>query len=90
MINHITRLFPLWALLGCAIAWYIPGSLTPFKPAILPLLALIMFAMRLGLSLTGNDFKRALKSPRQILLGLILQYSLMPPAGLVYRDSLRS
>lgn len=76
MISHITRLFPLWAILGCLIAWFIPQTLTPWKPAILPLLALIMFAM--GLSLTGQDFKRAVNSPRQIFLGLVLQYSLMP------------
>ncbi len=44
---------------------------------ILPLaLAFIMFA--LGLSLTGNDFLRVLKQPKDFLVGLISQIILLP------------
>ena len=44
---------------------------------ILPLaLAFIMFA--LGLGLTGNDFLRVLKQPKDFLVGLISQIILLP------------
>ncbi|MCX4186553.1 bile acid:sodium symporter family protein [Methylophaga sp. OBS4] len=59
-----------------ALAWWQPQWFVFAKPAILPLLALIMFAM--GLTLTVNDFKRVLKMPGVIVLGTLLQFGLMP------------
>jgi len=79
MINNVTRLFPLWALILSLIAWLIPEWFTSYKSAILPLLALIMFSM--GLSLRTEDFTRILKTPKIIALGLLLQYSVMPAAA---------
>ncbi len=72
----MTRLFPLWAVLASLLAWRFPELFTPLKPAILPLLASIMFCM--GLSLRLQDFTRVLRMPRLILSGLLLQYSIMP------------
>ncbi|WP_438969598.1 bile acid:sodium symporter family protein [Methylophaga sp.] len=46
------------------------------KPAILPLLALIMFAM--GLTLKLDDFKNVLVQPLVVFLGVSLQFGLMP------------
>lgn len=79
MIHHLTRLFPLWALLACALAWFFPQWFRNYQPGIMPLLALIMFCMGLGLRL--DDFRRVFNSPRLVALGLILQYSLMPAAA---------
>ncbi len=81
LFNHLTRLFPLWAILLSAMAWLMPGLFTPLKPGILPLLALIMFCM--GLTLRFADFSRVLLSPRLIGLGLVLQYSIMPAAAFI-------
>lgn len=79
MIHHLTRLFPLWALLACALAWFFPQWFRGYQPGIMPLLALIMFCMGLGLRL--DDFRRVFNSPRLVALGLLLQYSLMPAAA---------
>ena len=50
---------------------------------ILPLaLAFIMFA--LGLGLTGNDFLRVLKQPKDFLVGLISQIILLPIIAFIW------
>lgn len=72
----LTRLLPVWAILLCLLAWWQTDWFVSLKPAILPLLALIMFAM--GLTLTLRDFRRVLGMPALILLGVSLQFLLMP------------
>ena len=54
-------LFPLWAILGTAVALVRPGLLTPFASAIVPLLGLVMFGM--GLTLKGSDFLEVARRP---------------------------
>jgi bile acid:Na+ symporter, BASS family len=80
MIHLLTRLFPLWAVMFSLLAYFFPAHFIAFKSDIVPLLALVMFGMGLGLSL--QDFRRALAMPRLILLGLFLQFSIMPLAAL--------
>jgi len=76
MIQQLTRLFPLWALLFSWLAWVQPQLFSGYAAAILPLLALVMFGM--GLTLTLQDFSRILAMPRIVALGTLLQFSLMP------------
>lgn len=76
MLGTLTRLFPLWALLLSAIAWYLPGPFSQGKGLILPLLMVIMFGM--GMTLTAADFRRVIQRPKLIALGAALQYSVMP------------
>ena len=76
ILNSINRLFPLWAIVFSALAYLYPEGFVPFKAAIVPLLALIMFCM--GLTLSGADFKRVLSQPKIIALGVSLQFLLMP------------
>lgn len=76
MIQQLTRLFPLWALLFSWLAWSQPQLFSDYKSAILPLLALVMFGM--GLTLTVADFLRILKLPRLVGLGVLLQFLIMP------------
>lgn len=76
MINRLTQLFPLWAILLSAIGYWQPQLFTGLKPAIIPLLGLIMFGM--GISLRPADFGNALKQPRILIIGLLLQFMLMP------------
>lgn len=74
-------LFPLWAILLSALAYRQPAMFISMKPAIIPLLAIIMFSM--GLSLTLADFRRVLAMPGLIVSGLLMQYSIMPLAALL-------
>ena len=68
--------FPFFAIVFSVFAARYPEFLVDYKPAIIPLLGIVMFAM--GMTLSMDDFRRVLKSPRVIGLGLILQYGLMP------------
>ncbi|QDV41130.1 Sodium Bile acid symporter family protein [Stieleria neptunia] len=49
------------------------------KTLIVPLIQLIMFGM--GATLTLSDFTRILKMPRAVLIGIVLQFSIMPLLG---------
>jgi len=80
-MNTIIRLFPLWATLLSAVAFAAPEVFIDLKSAIIPLLTIIMFSM--GLTLSMDDFKRALAMPGLIFSGLVLQYSVMPLAALL-------
>lgn len=75
-LKYVTHLFPLWALLLSAIAFYFPAPFAELKPGIIPLLAVIMLAM--GMTLTVDDFKRVLSTPGIILIGVGLQFLIMP------------
>ena len=79
-IVNITRLFPLWALLFTLLAWWQPSLFSDYRMLIMPLLSLVMFGMGLGLHV--SDFSRALNMPRLIVLGIGLQYIIMPLAAL--------
>jgi BASS family bile acid:Na+ symporter len=75
----MTVLFPLWAMLGVLVAWMLPQWLVPLKVAIVPLLGLVMFAM--GMTLTAGDFLTVLQRPFPVVLGVVLQFLLMPLAA---------
>jgi BASS family bile acid:Na+ symporter len=79
-MTTFTRLFPLWALALSAVALFWPSAFTAFKPAIIPLLMVIMFSM--GLTLDVQDFRRVLSMPKLVITGLLLQYTVMPLAAL--------
>lgn len=60
------------------IAW---GGLE-LKQAIIPLVQLILLGM--GMTLTLADFRRVVTMPRAILIGFVLQFSVMPLSGLLF------
>ncbi len=72
-------LFPLWALLLSAVAWFLPQWFTPWRGAIVPLLMVIMFGM--GMTLTLRDFVRVWRRPGVLAFGVALQYGIMPVAA---------
>ncbi len=84
-----TALFPLWALFFSAIACLVPewftgsvelsGFALGLPQLISPLLMAIMFCM--GLTLTPADFARVVREPQKVLLGVGLQFGLMPLAA---------
>lgn len=76
---RFTRLFPLWAVLASALAWYLPQPIAAGKPAIVPLLGLVMFGM--GITLTPASFQAVWRRPLSVLVGLGLQFLLMPLLG---------
>jgi len=79
MIASATRLFPVWALALAGVAYLWPAPFAALRPAIVWLLALVMFGM--GMSLTPANFAEILRRPFPIGLGLGLQYLVMPLAA---------
>jgi BASS family bile acid:Na+ symporter len=75
----LTTLFPFLALAASLLAWWQPGWFTPLKPSIVPLLGIVMFGM--GMTLTGTNFLDVLRRPLPVLLGVSLQFLLMPFAA---------
>lgn len=76
MLSRINKLFPLWAILLAAAAFFLNGIFSGLQPAIVPLLALVMFMM--GLTLGREDFQRIINAPKPVFVGVILQFLLMP------------
>lgn len=80
ILDWLTNLFPLWALLGGAAALVEPALFIWFNSnCIVWGLAIIMLGM--GITLSVDDFKRVLKMPKAIAAGFLAQYSIMPFLG---------
>ncbi len=77
--EFITSRFPYIAILFSAVAAYLPEIFVPLKPAIVPLLGLVMFGM--GMTLTFESFRRVLRMPGVVALGVGLQFLIMPLAA---------
>lgn len=77
----VSRLFPLLAIIVALLAYNDPTPLMGWKAAIIPLLAMVMFAM--GLTLRTSDFKRVWHNPQPIALAIIIQFSIMPLAAVL-------
>ena len=79
MLKKFTSLFPLWAVLLSAVAYVYPEYFIPYKGFIVPLLSLIMLGM--GVTLSVDSFLAVLKRPYVVILGTLMQYTLMPLAA---------
>lgn len=75
-MHRITILFPVWALMTGILAWWLPEPFIAAKPSIVWVLGLIMFSM--GLTLRPENFIEVSRRPAVILLGVFLQYTIMP------------
>jgi BASS family bile acid:Na+ symporter len=76
--------FTAWVMTGVIIAFCFPAVFIRWgsfelKTLIVPLIQLIMFGM--GATLAISDFTRVLKMPWAVLIGVFLQFSIMPLLG---------
>lgn len=76
--------FALWVLAFAACAMSYPEAFISWggfemKQAVIPLVQLIMFGM--GTTLAFGDFARVIRMPKAVLIGLGLQYTVMPLMG---------
>ncbi len=80
-LQMFARAFPLWVTLGATVAFVRPEAFSWFIRGgfVAPGLAVIMLAM--GLTLDPEDFRLVAKRPGAVLLGVFLQFSLMPLIG---------
>jgi BASS family bile acid:Na+ symporter len=87
MLARFNSLFPLWALLISLTAFFLGAPFAALNATIVPLLAAVMFMM--GLTLTKDDVERIVKDPKPILVGVILQFLLMPVLALTFSKMLQ-
>ncbi len=81
MITRLVQYFPFWAAPLIAWAWFHPSPWQAWQSAIVPLLVAIMFCM--GLTLSVSHFREIIKKPGPILLGVGLQFLVMPLAAFI-------
>ena len=76
----LANCFPIWVIGGATLALWEPATATWFQPTWIPFfLGIIMLSM--GLTLSLEDFLRIFEIPRSIIIGIGLQYSVMPLLG---------
>ena len=80
-MTRFNTFFPLWAILLSGAAFFLSEPFSSLAYWIVPLLAGVMFTM--GLTLKAKDFQRVLRDPRPILVGVLLQFILMPLLAVV-------
>lgn len=80
LLGLATNLFPVWVLLGGGAALMRPELFTWFSgSAIVWGLAVVMLGM--GVTLSVDDFRGALRTPGLVALGFVAQFTIMPLAG---------
>ncbi len=83
-----TNLFPAWVVAGGVIALFEPRLFTWFSGEFITWgLAVIMLGM--GITLSFEDFKAVLRSPRGVAAGFAGQYLIMPLLGWAIAHGLR-
>jgi bile acid:Na+ symporter, BASS family len=68
--------FAVWVLLFAALSFFWPSAFTWIAPHISLLLGIIMFGM--GLTLSTGDFKEVFRRPKDVAIGVIGQFLIMP------------
>ena len=76
MTNLVVKIFPAGAVLFSIYACMFPQGLNKLSFLIIPLLGFIMFGM--GATLSGRDFVKTAGKMNYVLLGIVLQFVLMP------------
>ena len=78
--QFIQKTFALWVILFAGIALLEPDLFIWLKAYIPWLLGIIMLGM--GMTMTVDDFKGVLQSPKAVFIGVVAQFAVMP--GLAY------
>ena len=88
MLRTITNNFAILTVIGVALAWFFPPAFTWMtdgsirlagQPLLSIALGLIMLAM--GLTLTFEDYRKLTALPKALVIGVCLQFIVMPLAG---------
>jgi BASS family bile acid:Na+ symporter len=75
----VTGFFTLWVIVFAILAFYNPNFFKWLVPYISILLGIIMFGM--GMTLSPEDFKQIFKQPKNVIIGVLLQFIIMPLLG---------
>ncbi|BAW90108.1 putative sodium Bile acid symporter family protein [Staphylococcus capitis] len=80
MLNRVsqfaTKTFLFWMLIAAIIGFVFPKSLAHLGTLVPYLLGIVMLGM--GMTINLKDFKVVFKSPKPVIIGVILQFTIMP------------
>ncbi|MEK4842244.1 bile acid:sodium symporter family protein [Staphylococcus sp. FSL W8-0271] len=71
-----TNTFLIWMLIAAIIGFIFPAQLATLSSWVPYLLGIVMLGM--GLTIDPKDFKIIFQAPRSVIVGVILQYTIMP------------
>ena len=74
--QFVSSTFAIWVLIFAAFAFLSPNTFSWIGGYITILLGIVMFGM--GLTITVNDFKEVLTRPKDVAIGVIGQFVIMP------------
>ena len=74
--QFVSSTFAIWVLLFAALAFFIPSGFSWIGAYITTLLGIVMFGM--GLTITIADFKEVLTRPKDVAVGVVGQFLIMP------------
>ena len=77
--DFVNKYFVVWVVAVSLLALYRPGAFTWIGDYISPLLGIVMLGM--GLTLTPADLRRIVERPRDVFIGSIAQWTVMPVAA---------
>ena len=75
-VTLVSRNMALLAVIVAAVALMMPASFKWVPPHITTLLGVVMFGM--GMTLKADDFREIFRRPRDVLIGLLAQFTIMP------------
>jgi bile acid:Na+ symporter, BASS family len=78
--NFVGRTFSAWVLLFACFGFFLPQLFTGHQAWITPLLGIVMFGM--GLTLSTADFREVFRRPKDVAIGVVGHYLIMP--GIAY------
>jgi BASS family bile acid:Na+ symporter len=74
--SFVGKTFSLWVILFACLGFFAPHLFTGYKSSISPLLGIVMFGM--GLTLSAADFREVFRRPKDVAIGVIGHYLIMP------------
>lgn len=86
MSNIITRYFIVWLVLCSIIVFFFPDTLMYKGGWITNMLCIIMLGM--GLTMKIDDFKLIFSRPRDVVIGIVFRYAIMPLVGFCIANSM--
>src|SRR5699024_12387012 len=66
----------VWMLIAAIIGFIFPMQLSTLSSCVPYLLGIVMLGM--GLTIDPKDFKIVFQAPRSVIIGVVLQYTIMP------------
>ena len=76
MSQFATKTFIFWMLVAAIIGFVFPSQMAILGGFVPYLLGIVMLGM--GMTIDPKDFKIVLQSPKPVIIGVILQFTIMP------------